>query len=80
MEVTEAMIQSLLALNDKELSQKFVQIAAALGMNERIAAANTGKFKHMLSGASPEELNRLLASLGEEKAREILKGVGGEGK
>ncbi len=78
MEVTQDMINALLALNDRELSQKFVQIAAALGMNERAAAANTAKFRGMIAEAGPSELNRLLASLGPERAAEILKTMDGE--
>ncbi len=78
MEVTQDMINALLQLGDEELKGKFVQIATALGMNERIAAANTAKFRGLLADSDPKELERLLASLGEEKATEILKGVGGE--
>ncbi len=78
MEVTQEMLNALLSLNDKELSEKFVQIAAVLGMNERTAAANTAKFRNMLSDAGPAELNRLLASLGAERSAEILKAMDGD--
>ena len=78
MEVTQEMITALLMLNDAELSQKFAQIAAALGMNEKTAAANTAKFRGMLRGSSPADLNRLLSSLGPERAEQILKTMDGE--
>ncbi len=78
MEVTQEMLNALLSLNDKELSEKFVQIAAVLGMSERTAAANTAKFRNMLSDAGPDELNRLLASLGAERSAEILKAMDGD--
>ncbi len=78
MEITQEMINALLALNDRELSEKFVQIAAVLGMNERAAAANTAKFRNMITEAGPSELNRLLASLGAERASEIMKAMDGE--
>ena len=79
MEVTQEMITALLMLNDKQLSEKFVQIASALGMNEKSAAANTAKFRGMLTQSSPAELNRLLASLGTDRAEQILKTMAGEG-
>ena len=78
MEVTQEMITARLMLNDKELSEKFVQIAAALGMSEKNAAANTAKFRGMLTQASPADLNRLLTSLGADRAEQILKAMDGE--
>ncbi len=78
MEVTQEMLNALLALNDKELSAKFTQIAAAIGMNEQKAAMGTQKFRGMLTNSSPEELNKLLASLGAERAGEIMKAMDGE--
>lgn len=78
MEVTQEMINALLMLNDKEFSQKFTQIAAALGMSEKSASANTAKFRGMLMQWGPAELNRLLASLGADRAEQILKAMDGE--
>jgi len=78
MEVTQEMITALLMLNDKELSEKFMQIAAALGMSEKSAAANTAKFRGMLAQSSPTDLNRLLASLGADRAEQILSAMDGE--
>ncbi len=78
MEVTQEMINALLRLEDKELKEKFVQIAAAMGMNERMAAANTAKFRSLLKDSDPKALSALLAGLGEEKAGEILRTAGGE--
>lgn len=77
MEVTQEMISTLLAMNDAELNKRFAQIAVILGMNEK-AAANTAKFRGMLSSSSPEELNRLLAALGQERTEQILKAMDGE--
>ncbi len=78
MEVTQEMITALLMMNDKEFSQKFAQIAAVLGMNEKTAMANTAKFRGMLSESSPADLNRLLSSLGTERAEQILSAMDGE--
>ena len=78
MEVTQEMITALLMMNDKEFRQKFTQIAQALGMNEKAAAANSPKFRNMLMNSSPEELTRLLASLGADRAEQILKTMDGE--
>jgi hypothetical protein len=78
MEVTQDMINALLMLGDAELSQKFTQIAAALGMNEKTAQANTAKFRGMLTKSSPADLNRLLETLGKERTAEILKTLDGE--
>ena len=78
MEVTQEMIRSLLALNDAELQKKFAEIAVILGMNER-AASNTAKFRTMLEGSGPDDLNRLLSTLGQERAGQILKAMDGEG-
>ncbi len=77
MEVTNEMIQSLLALNDAELQKKFAEIAVILGMGEH-AAASTGKFRNMLQNAGPDDLSRLLTTLGQERAGQILKAMGGE--
>ena len=79
MEVTQEMINALLTLNDREFSQKFTQIAAALGMSEKNAATNTARFRGMLMQSSPADLNRLLASLGADRAEQILKAMDGEG-
>ncbi len=78
MEVTQEMISALLMLSDTELSQKFMEIASVLGMNEKTAAANTAKFRGMLMQSSPADLNRLLSTLGKERAEEILKTMDGE--
>lgn len=78
MEVTQEMIHALLMLGDAELGQKFTEIAKVLGMNEKTAAASTAKFRDMLSSATPAELNRLLNSLGKERAAEILSTMEGE--
>ncbi len=78
MEVTQDMINALLMLGDAELSKKFTEIAAAIGMNEKTAAANTAKFRGMLADSSPADLNRLLATLGKDRAEEILKTMDGE--
>ena len=78
MEVTQDMINALLMLGDAELSQKFTEIAAALGTNEKTAQANTAKFRGMLAKSSPSDLNRLLEALGKERTEEILKTLDGE--
>ncbi len=76
-EVTQEMIQTLLALNDTELQKKFAEIAAILGMGER-AASNTAKFRSLLESTGADDLNRLLASLGRDRAGQVLRAMDGE--
>ena len=78
MEVTQEMIQTLLRQNDTELQKRFAEIAVILGMNER-AASNTAKFRNMLETTTPEDLTRLLATLGQTRAGQILKAMEGDG-
>ncbi len=73
MEINQEMIGALLALSDEELQKKFRAIASAIGVNERIAAANVSRFRGMLQNTTPDELERLLSALGPSRANEIMK-------
>ena len=75
MEINQETLNALLALNDEELQQKFRAIAAAIGINERIAAANTGRFRSMLASSTPEDLNRMVNSLGAQKADNVMRAI-----
>ena len=68
----------MLAQSDAELQQKFAEIAVILGMSNRAAAAGAVKFRTMLENTTPRDLSMLLATLGNERAEQILKIVGGE--
>ncbi|MBQ8496755.1 MAG: hypothetical protein IJ489_04775 [Clostridia bacterium] len=75
MEITKDTINNMLSLSDEELQKAFCSIGAALGINERIVAANSGKFKHMLASADPKDLERLLSSIDPTRAAQIMKTV-----
>ena len=82
MEVNQKMLDSLLALNDEELQKKIRLIAAAIGFDERIAAAQTAnvpKLRATLQKAGAEDINRLVQSVGGERADIIIKALGGDG-
>ena len=78
MEVTQETINTLLAMNENELQKTFRSIAAALGMNEHIAAANTERFRAMLASSNPKDIERLLSSMPSARAEQILKTVNGK--
>ena len=75
MEINQETINQFLSLSDEELKKAFQSIGAALGLNERIVAANTGKFKRMIASSNPKDLERLLSSMDPAKAREIMQTV-----
>lgn len=75
MEITQETINSLLAMNEKDLQKTFCGIAAALGVNERIAMAGTSKFRNMLASSSPKDIERLLSSIEPARAEQIMKAV-----
>ena len=79
MEINQEMINQLLALNDEELQKTFRSIAAALGMNEKIAVLGTPKFKAMLAASNPKDIERLLSSIDPHRAQQILKTVSDKG-
>lgn len=75
MEINQETINQFLSLSDEELSRAFQSIAAALGMNERFAAANTNRFKRMLANSKPRDIERMLSSMDPARAQEIMKTV-----
>ena len=75
MEINQETINQFLALDDEELKKAFRSIASALGINERFAAANTARFKHMLATSNPKDIERLLSSIDPARAQEIMKTV-----
>ena len=75
MEVTQDTINTLLAMNEAELQKTFRSIAAVLGMNERMAAANAERFRLMLATSNPKDIERLLSSIPSARAEQIIKTV-----
>ncbi len=75
MEINKDTINGMLSLSDEELQKAFLSIGAALGINERIVAANTGKFKKMLASTDPKDLERLLSSIDPARAAQIMQTV-----
>ena len=75
MEINQETINQFLSLSDEELSRAFQSIAAALGMNERFAAANTNRFKRMLANSKPRDIERMLSSMDPARAQEIMNTV-----
>lgn len=76
MEIDPKMLEALLSLNDAELQAKLRLIATAIGFDERIAAAqtaDTAKVRTMLKNASEKDIDKLLASVGKERADIIVK-------
>ena len=83
MEINQKMLDSLLALSDEELRNKARLIASAIGFDEKIAAAQTAdisKIRTMLKRAGPDDINRLMENIGQDRADIILKTLGGGGK
>lgn len=75
MEINQQTIDQFLSLSDEELKKAFQSIAAALGLNERFAAANTNRFKRMLANSNPRDIERMLSSLSPAQAQEIMKTI-----
>lgn len=75
MEINQETINQFLSLSDEELKKAFQSIGAALGLNERLVAANTNRFKRMIANSNPKELERLISSLDPASAQEIMKTV-----
>jgi hypothetical protein len=75
MEINQETINQFLSLSDEDLKTAFQSIGAALGLNERIVAANTGRFKRMIASTSPKDLERLLSSMDPVKAQQVLNTV-----
>ena len=73
MEINQQTINQFLALSDEDLKKAFQSIGAALGLNERLVAANTVKFKRMIANSNPKDLERLLSSMDPAKAQEIMR-------
>ena len=80
MEINQEMINNLLALNDEELQKTFRSIAAALGMNEKLAVLGTSRFKSMLAASNPKDIERLLSSIDPARAQQIMKTVTDKGE
>ncbi len=79
MEINQETINQLLALSDEELQKTFRSIAAALGMNEKIAVLGTSRFKAMLAASNPKDIERLLSNIDPERAQQIMKTVSDKG-
>ena len=75
MEINQETINQFLSLSDEELKKAFQSIGAALGLNERLVAANTNRFKRMIANSNPKELERLISSLDPASAQEIMKTI-----
>ena len=75
MEINQETINQFLSLSDEDLKKAFQSIGAALGLNERLVAANTGRFKRMIASSNPKDLERLLSSMDPVKAQEILRAI-----
>ena len=75
MEINQQTINQFLSLSDEELKKAFQSIGAALGLNERLVAANTNKFKRMIATSNPKDLERLLSSMDPAKAQEIMRAI-----
>ena len=75
MEINQETVNQFLSLSDDELKKAFQSIGAALGLNERLVAANTGRFKRMIANTSPKDLERLLSSIDPASAQEIMNTV-----
>ena len=73
MEINQQTINQFLSLSDEDLKKAFQSIGAALGLNERLVAANTAKFKRMIASSNPKDLERLLSSMDPVKAQEIMR-------
>ncbi len=62
-------------LNESELSALIYEVTRAMGMSEakaRRAASNSAGVKAMLLSAKESDLQKLVSSIGEKKAEEIL--------
>lgn len=75
MEINQQTINQFLSLSDEELKKAFQSIGAALGLNERLVAANTNKFKRMIATSNPKDLERMLSSMDPAKAQEIMRAI-----
>ena len=75
MEINQETINQFLSLSDEELKKAFQSIGAALGLNERLVAANTGRFKRMIANSNPQELERLLSSMDPAIAQDIMRTI-----
>ena len=73
MEINQQTINQFLSLSDEDLKKAFQSIGAALGLNERLVAENTVKFKRMIANSNPKDLERLLSSMDPAKAQEIMR-------
>ena len=75
MEINQQTINQFLSLSDEDLKKAFQSIGAALGLNERLVAANTAKFKRMIASSNPKDLERMLSSMDPAKAQEIMRAI-----
>ncbi len=75
MEINQETINQFLSLSDEELKKAFQSIGTALGLNERLVAANTGRFKRMIANSNPKDLERLLSSIDPASAQQIMNTV-----
>jgi hypothetical protein len=75
MEINQQTIDQFLSLSDEELKKAFQSIGHALGLNERLVAANTNRFKRMLANSNPRDIERMLSSIDPAKAQEIMRTI-----
>ena len=79
MEINQETLNQFLSLDDEELKKAFRSIAAALGMNEKLAVLGTSRFKSMLAASNPKDIERLLSSIDPARAQQIMKTVTDKG-
>lgn len=75
MEINKQALNELLLMNENEFAKKIALITKALGISSSNISAE--RVRSMLRGMSENDLQRLISSLGNEKAGEIMNIVRG---
>lgn len=75
MEINKQALNELLLMNENEFAKKIALITEALGISSSNISAE--RVRSMLRGMSENDLQRLISSLGNEKAGEIMNIVRG---
>lgn len=75
MEINKQALNELLLMNENEFAKKIALITEALGISSSNISAE--RVHSMLRGMSENDLQRLISSLGNEKAGEIMNIVRG---
>jgi len=69
MNIDKNSLDAVLSMNDAEFSQKIAQITSKLGVTANVSP---DKVRMMLRSMSESDLERLLSSLGAQRAAEIM--------